>query len=665
MAMRLKTASRTPAHKWAPVKDAPDSGPPKSIPLVPPEKSLRQAGISVPAGKSSLKYMPALDGLRALAVIAVLAYHAEMPWLPAGFLGVDIFFVISGYLITALLLSEHARTGGIKLRRFWGRRALRLLPGLILMLAAVSLIVPILAPDQNENLGGDVIAALTYVSNWWMIFQDQPYFEAIGRPPLLQHLWSLAVEEQFYLLWPLALAFALRNPFRKPRRLVKWILLAVAASAGAMALMYSPELDVSRVYYGTDTRLGTILLGAALAFLWSPGNRTATPTRVGGLVRDIAALGALAALGWVMATWNQFDSTLYLGGFTLVAFLAAVVVGAASHPGALTRGLLGNLPMRWLGHRSYSIYLWHWPVFMVTRPELDTTLTGMPLLAFRMALTMSLAMASYSLVERPVRTGALGRAWDRLKSGASNRSFGRMATGLAGVLLPLVLGATVASGALIRREAPESPAAEALAAATGQVSTTASAGQPMEGIEATEAAPPAPVDPVVPEVPPPAPEPVPPPPTRVTAIGDSVMLIAKDALSERLGGAVVDADIGRQSKTVIAVTETLKANGQLGDTVIVHMGTNGLITVKQFDQLMDLLRDTPKVLMVNVKVARPWEDVNNKMLAENIGRFPNARLVDWKATAAAHPQAFYNDGVHLKPSGVGIYVDLLSGSALQ
>ncbi|HEX2148631.1 MAG TPA: acyltransferase family protein [Actinomycetota bacterium] len=600
--------------------------------------------------------MPALDGLRALPVLAVLAYHADLPWARAGFLGVDVFFVISGYLITALLLSEHTRTGRVNLRRFWGRRALRLLPGLLVMLGAVALVAPILAPDQNENLSGDLTAALTYVSNWWLIFQDKPYFEAIGRPPLLQHLWSLAVEEQFYLLWPLVLTFGLRKRHRSPRRLVKWVLLAVACSAGAMAFMYSPEADASRVYYGTDTRLGTILLGAALAFLWSPGHRTAAPRWVGSFARDAAGLACLVAIGWLMVNWHEFEPMLYRGGFTLVAVLSLIVVAVASHPGFVTKNLLGNLPMRWLGQRSYSIYLWHWPVFMLTRPDMDVPLNGAALLALRMGITLCLAVASYGLIEKPVRDGALGRAWTRLRGGISTRSFGKAAAGFAGLLLPVALSGAVIAGAAIPRSAPRAPA-EAVLAGAGDVSTASSAVHPMEGVTVTETAPP--VDPA----PVPTEEPVVAAgPGKVTAIGDSVMLIAKDALAARFAGGIVDAGIGRQTKAVIQTTQQIKDRGELGDSVIVHMGTNGLITVKQFDHLMDILKDVPHVSVVNVKVARPWEEINNRMLSENIGRFPNARLVDWKRTASEHPEAFYKDGVHLRPSGIGMYVDLLTGS---
>lgn len=658
MATRFKEAPFPPAFKWFEVTDRPVQPKAEDAKGAPKPKAPKSSG-------GSLAYMPALDGLRAFAVLAVLAYHGDMPWARAGFLGVDVFFVISGYLITALLLSEHTRNGRISLRRFWGRRALRLLPGLLVMLGVVALVVPVLAPDQNESLRGDLSAALTYVSNWWLIFQDRPYFEAIGRPPVLQHLWSLAVEEQFYLLWPMVLAFGLRNPFRSPRRLVKWILLAVAASAVAMGLMYSPEADASRVYYGTDTRLGTILLGAALAFLWSPGHRTASPRWVGSFVRDLACLGSLGIIGYLMVTWNEFVPQLYRGGFTGVALLTLVVVAVASHPGALTKGLLGNPAMTWLGQRSYSIYLLHWPVFMLTRPDLDVSLNGLPLFALRIGITLCLAIASYGLVEKPVRNGALARAWERLKDGFSTRSFGKAAAGLASLMLPVLLGGAAVAGAIVPRNAPEPPAKDALTGA-GQISTATSALQPMNGLVTSETVPP--VDPAVPVVAPPVDPALPVAPVspvvpgKVTAIGDSVMLIAKDALAVRLGGGIVDAGIGRQTKAVIETVQGLKDRGELGDRVIVHMGTNGLITVKQFNQLMEVLKDVPQVAIVNVKVARPWEEVNNRMLEENIGRFPNAKLVDWKGTASAYPEAFYKDGVHLRPSGVGMYVDLLSRS---
>src|SRR5919199_3682700 len=222
-----------------------------------------------------LPYLPGLDGLRALAVTAVLLYHADLKWIPGGFLGVEIFFVISGYLITALLLSEWRQKGTISLKNFWLRRARRLLPALYVLLVVTLAFAVVFLPGEVAGLRGDVLAAVGYVTNWYLIFGQESYFESVGRPSMLQHLWSLAVEEQFYLIWPVVLAVGLgvgATRLRR-RRVLTVALLGAAASALAMALLYTPGVDPSRVYYGTNTRATGLLFGAALAFLWSPGER--------------------------------------------------------------------------------------------------------------------------------------------------------------------------------------------------------------------------------------------------------------------------------------------------------------------------------------------------------------------------------------------------------
>lgn len=605
--------------------------------------------------------MPALDGLRALAVIAVVAYHADQTWARAGFLGVDVFFVISGYLITALLLAEYRREGTISISNFYRRRAARLLPGLMLMLAAVSVAVPLLAPDQLPTLRGDLLAALTYVSNWRLVFQNLPYFQAMGRPPLLKHLWSLAVEEQFYLVWPLLMSLALRSKGAR-KSLVVGIVALSAISAAAMAMMYSPEADTSRAYYGTDTRVGTILLGAALAFVYRPGKRAARPHLLGSVVKDFAGLGSIAALGWMVYSWTEFDQVLYRGGFGAVAVLSVIMVAVCVHPGRLTRRLLGNPPMLWIGRRSYAIYLWHWPVFMLTRPNLDIALDGYPLLALRLGITVLLAMVSHALVEKPARNGALGAAWKRLRSGLSRRSLRPAASGFAVMLLPAIIAAGVVIGMVKSNPGlPASSVASVSALSAPAVPPPASSVGQFAGLILSEA---------VPSPPPAPPEAAPPPPPRtVTALGDSVMLIARDALIARFASATVpagvDAAVGRQAKAMIETAQKLRDAGQLGNNVIVHTGTNGPITGRQLDALMEVLKDVPRVFLVTVKVARPWEQLNNKLLADNIGRWPNARLVDWYGVANGRPEVFYKDGVHLQPGGVKLYVDLLSENVLR
>jgi peptidoglycan/LPS O-acetylase OafA/YrhL len=370
----------------------------------------------VPVGeRPRLPHLPALDGLRALAVASVFAYHADVRWATGGFLGVDVFFVISGFLITAILLAEWREHQWLDVARFWKRRALRLLPAVLLLLVAVWAVVPALAPEQGGRLRGDIRAALAYVSNWRLIFEHQSYFEAAGRPPLLQHLWSLAVEEQFYVVWPLVLWAGLGLRRRAPR-LFLWILAAAAGSAALMAVLYEPGTDPSRVYYGTDTRAGAILLGAALACLWAPWRSKATLRLPGRVALAVVGAAALAGLGWCVTNLHQFSDSLYQGGFLGVAAVATVLVAVLSHPATPgSRLLLGSRPLVWLGKRSYGIYLFYWPVLMLTRAHYDVPLSGNGLLAFRAGITVALAALSYRFVELPIRSGALGRLWVGLR----------------------------------------------------------------------------------------------------------------------------------------------------------------------------------------------------------------------------------------------------------
>ncbi|NJP05960.1 MAG: acyltransferase [Chloroflexaceae bacterium] len=362
---------------------------------------------------SRLPYLPGLDGLRALAVLAVLVYHTQPAWLPGGFLGVEVFFVISGYLITAMLLHEWRQHRRIDLARFWLQRARRLLPALITLLTVTLLFTIIVLPGEVAGLSGDTIAALLYVSNWYLIFAQQSYFEAIGRPSLLQHLWSLAVEEQFYVLWPLLLTAALRRWQRQH------VMLAVAAGALLstlwMALLYQPGVDPSRVYYGTDTRAAGLLIGVLLAFVLIPERllRAVRPAIV--QQRDAFGVLALVVLLFWLFWWDAFDPLLYQGGFALVATTTMITIGLLGQPLSwVGRVVLGWSPLRWVGLRSYSIYLWHWPVFMVTRPWVDIPMDGIPLLVLRFGITLALADLSYRFIETPFRNGSMERSWQQL-----------------------------------------------------------------------------------------------------------------------------------------------------------------------------------------------------------------------------------------------------------
>lgn len=403
----------------------------------------------------NLPYAPGLDGVRALAVAAVVTYHLGTTGdgahpLPGGFLGVDVFFVLSGYLITGLLLGEAHATLTVSIKRFYGRRARRLLPALYLLLLAVGLITVFHVPQQLGRLDGDLLAALGYGTNWWLIAQETSYFGAGGdRPALLTHLWSLAVEEQFYLVWPLVILGLTASGLRaRPamRLLLTGTVIAVLASAAAAALLYDPWGDPSRVYYGTDTRALAPLCGAALAVLLRPWRRR-HPDAVRRSGRVAGAVGVLSLLGLaaVAVLLRDDDPLLYRGGFLLIAVLGAGLVAAAGHPLTTLGRVLGIAPLRWLGERSYAVYLWHWPICALTRPGLDVPLTGWAVAALRVGLTLVAAELSYRLVELPLRRdGLTGRLARRFGVPRRRRMFAPVRSAVLALVLLLGSGVVVA-----------------------------------------------------------------------------------------------------------------------------------------------------------------------------------------------------------------------------
>ncbi|MBI4670458.1 MAG: acetyltransferase [Chloroflexi bacterium] len=419
----------------------------------------RHAAAFTPSS-SRLGYLPGLDGLRALAVLAVLLYHADVLWLPGGFLGVEVFFVVSGYLITSLLLAEYRTHNRINLKNFWQRRARRLLPALFAVLIAVLVYMALWLPDEVAGIRADVLAAFTYVTNWYLIAAEKSYFETIGRPSLLRHLWSLAVEEQFYLLWPLIFTFVLAR--LKTRGALLLLMLGAFGSALGMGLLYQPDADPSRVYYGTDTRAAGLLIGAALAFVWFP-KADDSPRNWRHWLLDaigLLAMGGLVAAGLFL---DEFSPFMYQGGMLLVSTATAFVIAAVVHPKSpLLAPLLSIGILQWIGLRSYGLYLWHWPLFMVTRPQLDTPLEGAPLLVFRFALTFLIAEISYRVVETPIRRfglrngGGLGKAWNAWTQtrGVRRWSLGAAAFVIFGVMLA---GGVTLGNVVVNAQPPPQP----------------------------------------------------------------------------------------------------------------------------------------------------------------------------------------------------------------
>lgn len=623
----------------------------------------------------TLRYQAGIDGLRAISVIAVLLYHAEVMGTPTGvsggFLGVEVFFVVSGYLITSLLLKERRDTGFIHLGRFWHRRARRLLPALFALLAVVTAYTLLFLADAIDRLKGDVVAALFYVSNWWQIASDQSYFEAAGREPLLRHLWSLAVEEQFYLLFPVALTIVLHR-FARPRVMIG--LLAVAAlSAAWMAFLYEPyDPDPTRVYVGTDTRLFGLLLGALLAFVWAPYRFRQRPARSAGATMSVVGLAGLAILAWSFLEVTDFEPFVYRGGFLLVDLATILVIAAAVFPTARLGRVLGMPLLVWIGLRSYGIYLWHWPIFAVTRPEVDVPFGGRPLLILRLALTFAAAELSFRYIEMPIRHGAIGGYLARLRASRGERRVQLLGRG-AFVASALACGAVLLGVGLANATGGPVDAAAGRTAVFAARQAEAGDDDPSQPVQAarttTTTAPPAPGGSRPPTTGGAGPGTTVAPTTttppnlargevdgnRVLAIGDSVMLGAQPELQAAMPGIIVDAKVSRSFVNAIEVLRWYRDHDLLRDVVVVHMGTNGVFSDDQFDEMMDVLGDERLVVFVTARMPRSWQGPVNDRLAAGVARFDNTVLFDWFAYGGPHDDWFAADGFHLERAGAEGY----------
>ena len=360
------------------------------------------------ATKRGIQYIPAIDGLRAVAVIAVMLYHPGVEWIPGGFLGVDLFFVISGYVITRLLLDSIQQRGGLDLRDFYMARIRRLLPPLLFMLIVTSIVVGLWAPDTTKKFLTDAPFSIFGGMNWWLVFNQQDYFESSGRPPLLQHTWSLAVEAQFYLIWPLILLLVLRFFGKK---LISIAALVIAMTSGIVLMLVSFQVDaantskVSHIYFGTDTHSIGLFLGAALAVSWIPQNfRPEVSRRAQDFIDGIGVFGFVGILATFLLI-DESNPALYRIAFPLAGIFGTAILISIVHPASRFAPLLRNRVLLWIGERSYAIYLWHWIIFQVTRPSVDLAGASWALYALRVLIVFALADISLRWVELPFRNG--------------------------------------------------------------------------------------------------------------------------------------------------------------------------------------------------------------------------------------------------------------------
>jgi peptidoglycan/LPS O-acetylase OafA/YrhL len=620
-----------------------------------PARIVAQIVHTVMTSSNRLSYITGLDGIRAVAVMAVLFYHANLPWALGGFLGVETFFVLSGFLITALLLAEWQSTRQIDLRHFWLRRARRLLPAVWLLLLALPALAILFARDALPRLKEDIPAALIYITNWVYIVREVPYFEAFGRPPLLQQLWSLAVEEQFYLLWPLLLLFLLRSSKNKRYILLSSIIIMIALSTVWMAVLYSPELDPLRVYYGTDTRAAGFLVGALLAVVWPLWKAS---QKTGRSLLEALGWAGLLALLILYNRLNEFQPFLYRGGILLTALASALLIVGASTPTTFISRVLETSPLRWIGSRSYSIYLWHWPVFMLTRPGFDIDLPTLWIRAGQVAITFLLAELSYRWVERPVRQRGFRASLRSIQQTFRQWSVPQKLGVGAGILSAGLLLIWQGSLHQVTARAPldESPVVESMPTRQGIRGTPTQSAlfepQPTDPPVTANASTRTPAANL----------------PRATLIGDSIMQGAAPMIEDVLGKDVyIDAARKRKMEDVPALVQTLSREGHLSPVVVIHLGSNRPFEAPVFDDVMEALlaQHVERAIFINVHRPIGWEYYINQKFAEGVARWRQAELIDWDALAHSEQGWFIRDQTHLSYAGSEAYVNAIKARLEQ
>ncbi len=568
------------------------------------------------------RYIAPIDGLRAIAVVAVLLYHAGVNWIPGGFLGVDLFFVISGYVITRLLLDSIEESSALDLRAFYAARLRRLFPSLLLMMASTTIIVAIWAPDAAKRFFQDIPYVLTGSNNWHLVANHQDYFAAIGRPPLLQHTWSLAVELQFYLIWPIILLGILKYFGKKN---IARGALSIATISGLALFIFSLNVDsasssrISHIYFGSDTHSLGLFLGAALAVSWVPQNLSKNISqRAQDFVDFIGVIGLLGLLSTFLFI-DESNATLYRIAFPLAAIFGCFTLTSLVHPASRFAPLISKKPLLWIGQRSYGIYLWHWVIFQIMRPGIDLAGDVWAINAVRILIVLGLADISLRYVEIPIRRGELALWWRGLKYRTPDvRKRGRFMVWFTAGLTVVVL-ASSSTVAIYRHNHAKQEVVQTDANNAAEIPIIQ---EKKDGIWLT---------------------------------GDSVILGIRAKLASHYTLALVNARVGRQIQELTDVV-IQDLPHVAGDTIVLDLGNNNRLTRGSVENLFALLKNQPHIVVVNTAVPRGWKDENNQIIASVAAKYSQVQIVDWASISANHPEFFGPDGVHLNDAGSSVYV---------
>ena len=575
-------------------------------------------------GAESTRHISSIDGLRAIAVTAVVLYHLGISWIPGGFLGVDLFFVISGYVITRLILDSINQSSALDLRAFYAARIRRIFPGFIFMVICTIIFIGVWAPEAIKRFLSDLPYALTGTINWLLVARNQDYFETIGRPPLLQHTWSLAVELQFYLIWPIILLTVLKYFGKKN---IARIALIIAMISGTALFFVSLQLDqanakqISHIYFGTDTHSLGLFLGAALAVSWIPQNLSANIEKRAQDVIDAIGVVGLLGLISVFLFIDQSNASLYRIAFPLAGIFGCLVIISLVHPASRFAPLISTAPFRWIGQRSYGIYIWHWVIFQVTRPSVDLSGQTWALYLARVLLVLALADISLRWVEIPFRQGVVQNWFRGMKYRSSKVRLRQQLSVIFSIVITLAITTSISVQAITKSD---QIANELLAPSDEPI-------KPIEDLAST---------------------------TGLWVTGDSVILGIRSKLEAKQHISLVNARVGRQAPELLAVMRVDQTSVP-ESPVVFNLGNNNALSEPTVVEIFEILKNQPQIIVVNTAVPRSWKDANNAIISSVAARYPNVIVIDWNKISTGRPELFAPDGVHLSPAGSDVYVDLV------
>jgi len=574
-------------------------------------------------GQVGVRHISSIDGLRAIAVTAVVLYHLGISWIPGGFLGVDLFFVISGYVITRLILDSINQSSALDLRAFYAARLRRIYPGFLFMVVCTIIFIGVWAPEAIKRFLSDLPFALTGTINWLLVARHQDYFETVGRPPLLQHTWSLAVELQFYLIWPIILLGVLKYFGKKN---IARIALVIAMVSGTTLFFVSLQLDqsnaqqISHIYFGTDTHSLGLFLGSALAVSWIPQNLSADiEKRAQDVIDGIGVFGLLGLISTFLFI-DESNASLYRIAFPLAGIFGCLVIISLVHPASRFAPIISTAPFRWVGQRSYGIYIWHWVIFQVTRPSVDLSGQTWALYLARVLLVLALADISLRWVEIPFRQGLVQNWFRGMKYRSAKVKLRQQISVLTSIIMVLAVTTSISFQAINKTDEIRN-----------QLVQDSGDAQSQQDLGST---------------------------TGLWVTGDSVILGIRSKLEAKEHISLINARVGRQAPELLAVMRVDQTSVP-SSPVVFNLGNNNALSEQTVVDIFEIVKNQPQIIVVNTAVPRAWKDANNAIISKVAANYPNTKVVDWDRISTGRPELFAPDGVHLSPTGSDVYVDLV------